>query len=94
MLVQTLQKLSADDPGRTANEQKIGDYYAACMDEKNIDAHSQEWLKPELDRIEKIKNRSDVAAEVAHLHQTIPNAWAQSDDQSNAVFIQRAARLR
>jgi endothelin-converting enzyme/putative endopeptidase len=87
LLVQTLQKLSADEPSRTANEQKIGDYYAACMDEKNIEAHSQEWLKPELDRIEKIKNRSDVAAEVAHLHQTIPNAWAQSDDQSNAVLM-------
>ncbi len=25
-------------PGRTAIEQKIGDYYAACMDEKEIDA--------------------------------------------------------
>jgi putative endopeptidase len=87
LLVQTLQKLSANDPGRTANEQKVGDYYAACMDEKGIEAHSQEWLKPELNRIEKIKNWSDIAAEVAHLHQTIQSAWVQSDDQSNGVLM-------
>ena len=87
LLVQTLQKLSANDPGRTANEQKIGDYYSACMDEKNVEAHSQEWLKPEIDRIAKIKNRSDIAAAVAHLHQSIPSAWAQSDDQSNGALM-------
>jgi putative endopeptidase len=87
LLVQTLQQLSTNDPARTASEQKIGDYYAACMDEKGIEAHSQEWLKPELDRIDKIRNRSDIAAEVAHLHQTIPGAWAQSDDQSNGALM-------
>jgi putative endopeptidase len=87
VLVQTLQKLSANDPSRTANEQKVGDYYAACMDEKGIEAHSQEWLKPELDRIERVQNGSDLAAEVAHLHQTIPRAWAQSDDQSNGALM-------
>jgi putative endopeptidase len=87
VLVQTLQKLSANDPSRTANEQKIGDYYYACMDEKNVEAHGQEWLKPELERIAQIKNKSDIAAEVAHLHQTIPSAWAQSDDQTNAAIM-------
>jgi putative endopeptidase len=87
VLVQNLQRLSVNDPGRTPNEQKIGDYYAACMDEKNIEAQSQNWLKPELDRILKIKHLSDVAAEVAHLHRTIPSAWAQSEDQSNAAMM-------
>ncbi len=92
VLVQTLEKLSTNDPGRTANEQKVGDYYAACMDEKNVEAHGQEWLRPELDRIAKIKNSSDIAAEVAHLHQTIPGAWAQSDDQSNGALMGFAAQ--
>jgi putative endopeptidase len=87
VLVQNLQRLSVNDPGRTPNEQKIGDYYAACMDEKNIEAQSQKWLKPELDRILKIKHLSDVAAEVAHLHRTIPSAWAQSEDQSDAAMM-------
>ena len=87
LLVQILEKLSANDPSRTAAEQKIGDYYFACMDEKNIEAHSREWLRPELDRIAKIRDKSDIAAEVAHLHQTIPIAWAQSDDQSNGALM-------
>ena len=87
VLVQTLQKLSANDPSRTVNEQRIGDYYYACMDEKNVDSHSQGWLKPDLERIAQIKNKSDIAAEVAHLHQTIPSAWAQSDDQTNAAIM-------
>src|ERR1700746_772553 len=28
-----LERYSADDPKRTPNQQKIGDYYASCMDE-------------------------------------------------------------
>ena len=31
-------KASVNDPKRSANEQKIGDDFAACMDEKAIDA--------------------------------------------------------
>jgi putative endopeptidase len=87
VLVQTLEKLSADDPGRTASEQKVGDYYNSCMDEKTIEAHSRDWLKPELDRIAKIKTKSDIAAEVAHLHQTIPGSWVQGDAQSNGALM-------
>src|SRR4051794_8060110 len=29
-----LEKQSADNPGRNAIDQKIGDYYASCMDEE------------------------------------------------------------
>jgi len=87
VLVQTLEKLSANDSSRSPNEQKIGDYYHACMDEKTIEAHSRDWLKLELDRIAGIKTKSDIAAEVAHLHQTIPSAWAQSDDETNSALM-------
>jgi putative endopeptidase len=87
VLVQTLEMLSANDPARTPNEQRIGDYYNACMDEKNIEVHSRAWLQPELDRIATIKTKSDIAAEVAHLHQTIPNAWSPSDDQTNSALM-------
>lgn len=27
-----LEKLATDDPSRTANERKVGDFYASCMD--------------------------------------------------------------
>ena len=46
-----LEKVSSDAPGRDAIDQKIGDYYSSCMDEKAADAKGIEPLKPELDRI-------------------------------------------
>ena len=51
------------DPKRDAVTQKIGDYYAACMDEEAIDAKGLAPLKPELDRIAALKDKDAVAAE-------------------------------
>src|SRR5215468_1450367 len=87
VLGQTLEKLSVDNGVRTSNERKIGDFYFSCMDERNIEANSRHWLQKELDLVAGIKSRSDIAAEVAHLHQTIPLAWAQKDNQTPAVLF-------
>jgi len=87
LLRETLEKTSAAEGRRTPNEQKVGDFYYACMDEKGIDAHTQEWLRPELERIDSIRSKSDIALEVAHLHQTIPDAWEQGEDQTDAVLL-------
>jgi len=46
-----LEKAAKDDPKRTAIEQKTGDYYSACMDEKAIEEKGLAPIKPELDRI-------------------------------------------
>src|SRR5689334_18105320 len=51
----TLENSSHNNPGRTADEQKAGDFYYACMDDKTLNAESAAWLKPELSRIAKIK---------------------------------------
>ena len=87
VLLQTLEANSPGNPTRTPNEQKIGDYYFACMDAKAIDAHTAEWLKPELDRIAAIKDKAGLADEVAHLHQTIPGAWEGNDNETNAALF-------
>jgi putative endopeptidase len=87
VLLQTLVKSSPDNPQRTPNEQKVGDYYFACMDTKTIDAHTEEWLKPELARIAVIKDKTGFAEEVAHLHQTIPGAWEGNDNETNAALF-------
>lgn len=87
LLVQTLEKLSARNVNRTASEQKVGDYYFACMDEKSIEARAREWIKPELDRIAAMKSKRDMAAEIAHMHRSIPGAWAGSDNQTNAALF-------
>ena len=48
ILRETLEKNSAPDAGRSANEQKIGDYYASCMDESTIERKGTSALEPEL----------------------------------------------
>jgi endothelin-converting enzyme/putative endopeptidase len=63
-----LEKASTQSPDRSAVEQKIGDYYASCMDEKAIEDKGIEPLKPELDRIASLKSKSELAEELAHLH--------------------------
>ncbi len=47
---------------RTPVQQKIGDYFAACMDTDAINARGLAPLQPELDRIAAIRNRDQLAA--------------------------------
>src|SRR6476646_5010610 len=53
---------------RTANEQKIGDYYATCIDEDSINKKGIVVLKPEFDRINGLKDKAGLPALLAHLH--------------------------
>src|SRR5437667_11327585 len=56
------------DPKLAPETQKVGDYYASGMDEKTIDAMRTKPLQAEFNKIEMIKDRQDVLAEIAHLH--------------------------
>src|SRR6185312_458741 len=47
---------------------KVGDFYAACMDQGAIDQQGAAPLKPELDRIAALSSKAALAAEVARLH--------------------------
>lgn len=51
-----------------SNEQKIGDYYASCLDEAKREAEGMKPLVPELARIDKIQDVKGVQAEIAYLH--------------------------
>jgi putative endopeptidase len=53
---------------RTANEQKIGDYYATCMDEDAINKKGVAVLNAEFDRINSTKDKSELTASIANLH--------------------------
>jgi len=44
----------------TPNEQKIGDYYASCMDEDAINAKGWQPLQPELDRIAALSSKKEL----------------------------------
>src|SRR5437868_8818224 len=63
-----LEKAAAPDPKRSAVMQKIGDYYASCMDEQKIDALGAKPIAAELDRVAALKTRADLVDELAHLH--------------------------
>ena len=64
-----LEKVSANDPQRDPIDQKIGDQYAACMDEAAIEAKGIAALKPELDRIAGLDSKAAMPGELAHLHE-------------------------
>jgi putative endopeptidase len=50
-----------------SNEQKIGDFYASCMDEKQINAAGAKPLDTELGRIDGIRSAAQLQAEIARL---------------------------
>ncbi|HEV3331585.1 MAG TPA: M13 family metallopeptidase [Bryobacteraceae bacterium] len=68
ILHEILEAAAAPDPKRDALTQKIGDYFAACMDTKSIDAKGLAPIQPELDRIRALPDKDRLAAEIAHLH--------------------------
>ncbi len=63
-----LEKASVDDPKRSPVEQKIGDFYASCMDESAIDKLGIQPLDPELKRIDAIQAKDQIVDELVHLH--------------------------
>ncbi|MFZ0137719.1 MAG: M13 family metallopeptidase [Candidatus Sulfotelmatobacter sp.] len=87
VLRETLEASSKNDPARSAVQQKIGDYWAACMDESGIEAAGLKPLQPEVERIDALKSEKEITLEIAHLHQIFPGAWEQSDNQTNAPFF-------
>jgi endothelin-converting enzyme/putative endopeptidase len=66
---------AAPAASRTANEQKIGDEYASCMDTETINKQGIAPLQPELDRIAALKSAADLPRLLAHLHRIGVNAF-------------------
>jgi len=65
ILEETAKKTNAV---KGSNEQKIGDFYASCLDEGKREAEGMKPLVPELARIDKIKDAKDVVAQIAYMH--------------------------
>ena len=70
-----LEKASAPDPSRDANAQKIGDYYASCMDEAAIQKKGMSVLQPELDRINSLTGKDQLPELLAHYQLINVNAF-------------------
>ncbi|MEO5926860.1 MAG: M13 family metallopeptidase [Bryobacteraceae bacterium] len=58
LLQNVLESASAERPGRTAMEQKIGDFYAACMNEEVQNRRSMDTFQRDVNRIAVIDNKA------------------------------------
>lgn len=87
VLRKTLEEAAANKGTRSPNEQKIGDYYAACMNESAIDAAGVKPLKPLLDRIAAMKSKSELAEVLAQQHLAFPAAWSGNDNQTDVALL-------
>jgi hypothetical protein len=65
VLRQTLEKTQAASASRTANEQKIGDFYTACTGQATSKADDLAAIQPLLQRIDSIHEKREIAAVLA-----------------------------
>jgi len=82
-----LEKASTGGASRNAIDQKIGDMYGSCMDEKTVNSQGLAALKPELDRIDAVKDKQSLIDEIARIHMIGANplfAFYSESDLHNA----------
>src|SRR6516162_187329 len=60
-----LEKASVDNSNRNQIDQKIGDFYFACMDEQEANKKGYRPLKPTMDRIAAVKDKTEMMAVMA-----------------------------
>jgi len=70
---EVLHKILEEDAAMTnaapgSAERKVGDFYAACMNEPAIEAAGVTPIQPELDRINAISDRASLLSELNQLH--------------------------
>lgn len=88
MVHQTVLDVAAKpEAERSPVEQKVGDYWTACMDIKRRNTSSLDTLRPELQKIDHMKSKGEIAEIVADLHLTISGAWNPSDAETYSALF-------
>ena len=85
-----LEKASKGGAGRDAIDQKIGDYYGACMDESAVEAKGIAPLKPELEQIAAAKDKQALIDVIARVQLIGPSPlfnFYSSPDFHNADMV-------
>ena len=72
---QILEAAAVAAPGRNPLDQRIGDYYQACMDESAINQRGLAPLRSELDRIQKAASKFALSAVITRLHRIGANPF-------------------
>jgi len=68
LVLREILENAAKATNRTPNQEKIGDFYASCMDEAAINQKGVAVLQPEFERIAALKSKDDLPSLLAHLH--------------------------
>jgi putative endopeptidase len=76
-IIKTLAEDASKNPDakRGSNEQKIGDFYAAGMDEQGIESAALAPLHDEIHNIDGISNKEELRTEIARLHRLGANVF-------------------
>jgi len=86
-----LEQAAADRSAKPgSNEQKIGDFYASCMNEPEVNAEGAKPLAPEFARIAAIQNASELQSEIARLQRLDVDAlfrFGSTQDRKNSSQV-------
>ncbi|MFP5245720.1 MAG: M13 family metallopeptidase, partial [Thermoanaerobaculia bacterium] len=84
------------NPEQGSNTQKLGDFWAACMNETAIEAQGATPIRADLDRIEAITDRNGIAQEIQRLQQRgvapVFRFSAQNDFKNSTQIIAAVAQ--
>ena len=81
-----LDQLSKQTADRSSNQQKIGDYFNACMDETAVNQLGAKPLQPYLDQIAALRSIKDLPALLASLHLKLQSSGLFFSFGSNQDF--------
>ncbi len=81
-----LDQLSKQTADRSSNQQKIGDYFNACMDEAAVNQLGAKPLQPYLDQIAALRSIKDLPALLASLHLKLQSSGLFFSFGSNQDF--------
>jgi putative endopeptidase len=81
-----LDQLSKQTNGRNANQQKIGDYFGACMDEAAVNKLGAKPLQPYFEQIAAMRSATDLPAVLASLHASLQSGGLFFGFGSNQDF--------
>src|SRR5579859_2207819 len=87
VLRQILETNQAANPARSANEQKIGDFYASCMSQSGKETNDLKEIEPLLNRIVGMHDKHDIGAVLAAIHSSFGRAWETGDNQTNVALF-------
>ena len=82
-----LEKNQGASSSRNPNEEKIGDFYASCMEQATSGKNDLPAIQPLLDRIRGMRDKRAIAGVLAAMHSSFGRAWEGSDNQANVALF-------